>query len=210
MHSPLTDLIQGHTSHLVIQGSLPASPCVACCGSFNPLHPGHLNLLKLGQAISALPGVFELSVTNVDKPPLDPPEIDRRSRQFTNLHHPLVLTNQPRYLGKLSIFPPGSSFVMGADTFLRLVDLRYYHPSESPLDVFESARTGFIVAPRRLADGNILTPQQILHQSPDSARWTRLTTLIHPDQFLMDISSSQIRSAGSTAPNPLISTEDGK
>jgi nicotinic acid mononucleotide adenylyltransferase len=188
------EVLSGRAQAFVPRGLFPISPCVVCCGSFNPLHPGHVELLKLGEDVTGLTGVFELSISNVDKPPLDQAEVDRRSRQFEGLTTPLVLTNQPRYLGKLAIFPRQSAFVMGADTFVRLVDGRYYNDSESPLVAFESFQTRFVVTARQMPGGSILDPREILSTNRDSARWSKITTCIPQDRFLMNISSTQLRS----------------
>src|SRR5262249_4183844 len=39
-------------------------------GSFNPLHDGHLLLARVAEEMTGAPVAFEISVTNVDKPPL--------------------------------------------------------------------------------------------------------------------------------------------
>src|SRR5207253_1774540 len=71
------------------------------------------------------PVAFELSVTNVDKPPLPDPEARRRSAQFS-WRAPLWLTRAPTFAEKAALFP-GTVFVVGADTAERIVAPRYYH-----------------------------------------------------------------------------------
>jgi hypothetical protein len=197
----LSEVIHGRASCYLREGVLPESPCVVCAGSFNPLHPAHIQLLKLAEVRTALPGVFELSVTNVDKPPLDFLEIEKRSRQFEQRSLPLVVTNRPRYLGKIEVFPAGSAFVMGCDTFSRLVDPRYYQTGETPLDLFEARGTRFIVAARREKDGTVMSGHDVIQRLGDSPatadaarRWDQLTYTIPTNEFLMDMSSSAIRS----------------
>src|SRR5262249_18559734 len=93
-------------------------------GSFNPLHPGHLELaaLRLGR-----PAAFELSVVNADKPPLSESEVRRRLRQFAR-QAPVWLTRAPTFLEKARLFG-GAVFVVGADTAVRIVQPRFYGDS---------------------------------------------------------------------------------
>src|SRR5688572_28181013 len=63
-------------------------------GSFNPLHAGHVELALAAAEVAGLPEsevAFELSVVNVDKPPLTVFEVERRVQQFHDAW-PLVLT----------------------------------------------------------------------------------------------------------------------
>jgi hypothetical protein len=67
---------------------------------------------------------FELSVTNVDKLPLDFLEIERRAKRFDE-RDVLVLTHAPTFAEKAKLLP-GSAFVVGADTIERVAQPRYY------------------------------------------------------------------------------------
>ena len=91
-------------------------------GAFNPLHHAHVRMLEIAQATTNLPGAFELSIVNVDKPLLDYTEIERRLAQFTA---PVWLTRLPTFVEKARHFP-GAHFVVGLDTVVRLVDTKYY------------------------------------------------------------------------------------
>ncbi|KAL7531950.1 hypothetical protein ACHAXR_004327 [Thalassiosira sp. AJA248-18] len=94
---------------------------------------------------------FEMSVTNADKPPLDPLQVERRVNIFTSLPSSempkdwgIILTNAPLFSQKTSILDEliaghseGSlcsenptnrkmSFVLGTDTMVRIINPKYY------------------------------------------------------------------------------------
>ena len=49
-------------------------------GAFNPLHDGHRQMAEVAAAIFGQPIEFEISIVNVDKPPLDFAEMQQRTR----------------------------------------------------------------------------------------------------------------------------------
>ncbi|RMF91856.1 MAG: hypothetical protein D6741_15640 [Planctomycetota bacterium] len=89
-------------------------------GAFNPLHKGHLRMAEVAQEILGRPVEFEISVLNVDKPPLDYFEIKRRTEQFS-VDESVWLTRAPTFEEKSARFP-GTTFVVGLDTILRIAD----------------------------------------------------------------------------------------
>ena len=100
------------------------APAAVLPGSFNPLHPGHIELAavaarRLGGAVH-----FELSAANVDKPDLPPAEVERRVGQFATVG-PVWVTRAPTFVEKARLFP-GVAFVVGHDTAVRVVDPKYY------------------------------------------------------------------------------------
>ena len=57
-----------------------AQPLLLFPGSFNPLHEGHVLLARVAEELRQQPLAFEISVTNVDKPPLAGETVRRRLR----------------------------------------------------------------------------------------------------------------------------------
>ncbi|MGC2524564.1 MAG: hypothetical protein WA417_18325, partial [Stellaceae bacterium] len=68
-------LLAGDVDRVTVQpdGQMTLSappPLLLFPGSFNPLHEGHLLLARVAEELRQQPVAFEISVTNVDKPPL--------------------------------------------------------------------------------------------------------------------------------------------
>jgi hypothetical protein len=159
------------------------------CGAFDPLHHGHEELRKVAERYVGGPVAYELSVTNVDKPPLDFLSIDTRRQQF--LETPLVLTNAPRFVEKAAVLP-GMTFVIGSDTAERLLNAKYDGGTQDALShVLEDIRRAncrFLVAyrvvrgqPLRLSDLYIPPQfQDLFEEIPET-------------EFRVDLSSTELR-----------------
>lgn len=170
-------------------GDTPATGLLVFPGSFDPLHEGHLRMALVAQEIAERPIDFEISAMNVDKPSLDFLEMESRAGQFAE--RSLWFTRAATFVEKLDVFPQGT-FVMGADTFERLGDPKYYRGSAEAADravqwiatqaggliVFGRERNGVFEDPARL---------DVLPALRD------VTFFVSPREFRMDISSTAIR-----------------
>ena len=99
-------------------------PLALLPGSFNPLHRGHTTLAAVAAVWLGVPVHFELSITNADKPDLPVEEVERRVAQFTGVG-PVWLTRAASFARKAELFP-GTAFVLGWDTAVRVIDPKYY------------------------------------------------------------------------------------
>ena len=93
-------------------------------GAFNPIHVGHRRMTRIAQERVGQPVEFEISILNVDKPPLDFLEIQQRAGQFSP-DQTLWLTRAATFEEKSRLFP-GATFVVGADTLRRIANPRYF------------------------------------------------------------------------------------
>jgi hypothetical protein len=169
-------------------------PLVLMPGSFNPVHAGHVLLARVAEELRQQPLAFEISVTNVDKPPLAGKTVRHRLTQFA-WKSPVELTRAPTFVEKSRLFPR-TTFVIGADTAERLVAPRYYGDDEARMHVAleEIANSGgsFLVAVRSDAAGRV----RALGDIPVPRRYTDLFTEIPEHRFRHDTSSSEIRARG--------------
>ena len=130
--SPLEALADGHVgSVLVAEDGTQTADARICggivAGSFNPLHQGHQALAQVASERLGERLVYELSITNVDKPALELDEIRSRVGQFEG-SSAVVATRAPVFYEKARLFP-GCTFVIGVDTMTRLIDEKYYDGS---------------------------------------------------------------------------------
>ena len=167
-----------------------AAPPAALSGSFDPFHVGHDELAKTASAFLGSPVVLELSVTNVDKPPIKEEEVRKRIEQFRGSWD-VALTCAPTFVQKAGLFR-GCTFIIGYDTALRLVHPRYYDNSEQAmyyaLEQIRSAGCRFLVAGREY-EGHFRTLADV--DIPD--RFTDLFQELPESRFRQDISSTVLQ-----------------
>jgi len=159
-------------------------------GAFNPLHGGHTQLAHVAGQITGRRVIFELSVLNVDKPPLLEADVRQRLEQFYG-HGAIAVTTTPLFEQKARLFP-GSVFVVGYDTATRLVSPRYYGDDagrmRAALESIRARGCRFLVA-GRLFEGRLRT----LDDVPVPEGFAGMFTAIPAEVFRVDISSTALR-----------------
>jgi hypothetical protein len=200
----IDQLLGGKVDRVTVQpdGQMMLSaprPLMLLPGSFNPLHEGHVLLARVAEELRQQPSAFEISVTNVDKPPLSGETVRNRLAQFA-WKWPVELSRAPTFLEKSRLFP-GATFVIGADTAERLIAPKYYGDDEVRMHVAleEIAKSGcsFLVAVRIDATGCV----RALNDIPVPRRYADLFTEIPELRFRLDTSSSEIRARGRAVGN---------
>jgi hypothetical protein len=192
--SPLSRLLASEAPFVLVlpDGQMRAefpTPAALFPGAFNPLHVGHLGLARVAARRLGVPVTFELSATNVDKPPLSEAEIRRRLAQFA-ARHPVAVTDAPTFVRKARLFP-GALFLIGADTLERLFVPRYYGGEAEMLAAIaeiDARGCRFLVAGRHYDDA-----YRASHEIPIPPPFRALFDFISEEEFRADISSTQLR-----------------
>jgi len=172
-------------------------------GSFNPPHHGHVELAQ--RALDRMPVhkkqaslvLFELSLINVDKPPLEADAVVQRIQQFEQLdmkidNWGIVLTNAPLFSQKVELLN-ATSFCIGTDTLVRILDPKYYNDSsEQMMSDIRAMNSTFYVGGRleqKQKTGEFVTGQEQVDALPADLQ-ERFVLL---PNFRVDVSSSELR-----------------
>ena len=168
-------------------------------GAFNPLHAGHQAMRDDAARHLNMDVGFELSVANVDKPPLDYIALNRRLAQFAP--NEVVVTNTPTFIGKAralaNLSSRGIVFVVGADTLLRVVEPSYYADASSlerAIDELRALRCRFLVYGRMCRDGF-----KTLADLDLPAALAAICQGVPESQFRQDVSSTELRRQAQSA-----------
>ena len=177
-------------------------------GAFNPLHDGHRRMRTDAAQRLGIEVGYELSVVNVDKPPLDYFDVQSRLRQFAP--RDVVVTRAPTFLEKARALSSeeesgspglgGPTFVVGADTIGRIADPRYYGTTQARDAAVEEMRSlgcRFLVYGRIDETGTFKTANDLLLPQALKA----ICTNVPESEFRSDLSSTAMRSkeAGESA-----------
>ena len=131
---------------------------------------------------------------NVDKPSLTLEQIEARLTPFSYSNRRIVLTREPLYRDKARLFP-GSTFIIGYDTAIRLVNPVYYDGDptlmQGALAEIQETQCNFLVA-GRLVDGIYHTLDDI----PVPSQYAVMFDSIPEADFRLDLSSSEMRQRG--------------
>jgi len=203
--SPLFETLAGKRSwcHIHADGRISDSPApgLVIAGSFNPLHAGHVHLARVAQKRTGLQAVFELTINNADKPSLASCQILSRLDGFGRLAA-VVVSRLGTFQDKAEAWP-GTTFVVGIDTALRVVDPKFYGGTRAALaamvERLRQLGCKFLVAGRATESGHFRTVADLPDLS-DIPGARELFEEIPENEFRLDLSSTDIRGNLRTAP----------
>lgn len=155
-------------------------------GSFNPMHDGHIEMQSISEKYLASGRCgYELSITNIDKPPLDILSIEKRLKTFKG-SGVVWLTNAPTFEEKSSIFP-NPTFVIGMDTASRICSHWKTTLDRDTFNLLEFNEVSFLIFPREV-DGVMVKDIKDFPQ-----RFQEMSEVIDVPREHNGLSSTQIR-----------------
>lgn len=188
-----SDLLLGRLASIDVpqQEGAKRPPEILFPGAFNPFHEGHRRMAEVAQQRYGRPITLELSIENVDKPPLDFLEIFDRLEAVGS--RSLLVTRAATFVEKAKLAAPGCVFVVGIDTLVRIAEPRYYGGIASERDAavasLKESGCRFLVFGRQ--EGNhFLTLRDV--EIPAALR--DMCDEVPEALFRADVSSTQLRS----------------
>jgi hypothetical protein len=150
-------------------------------------------MVQVAGELLGQPVAWELAVLNVDKPPLDYMEIERRLAQFP-AGNKVFLSRAATFEEKSRLFA-GATFLVGADTLQRIAGPQYYGNSLTACQCAIGRIAGrgcrFLVFGRAVGGRFVRLGDLDL---PDALR--ALCREVPPELFREDISSTELRKSG--------------
>jgi nicotinamide mononucleotide (NMN) deamidase PncC len=187
---PWTELLLGYRTMVGAPDVVALTPPkVLFPGAFNPPHWGHTQMAEIASRRLCAPVTFELSITNVDKRPIDFIEITHRLAKLSDER--VLLTRAPTFVEKARL-APGCVFIVGADTIERIADPVYYDNDTAKRDaaIAELAGQGcrFLVFGRSVAS-RFTTLSAVNIPAPLRA----ICDEVSQSEFSAEISSTELR-----------------
>jgi hypothetical protein len=136
----IVDLFSATEPHMVI-GEDSYHTSYVFPGSFNPLHDHHVRIADAVKKFTGSYPIFELCISNFDKPNLDIKEIIIRYRALRAAGYNVIVTNTPKLIDKSRLYGYDTTFVVGEDTFDRF-------DVENEGEEFYHRRSKLLVFPR--------------------------------------------------------------
>ena len=188
--NPLRYVMNGSNACIMPKGKITA----ILPGSFNPMQSGHISMQQDASKRLGTKVLFELCINNVDKGYIDYIDIKDRLNNVPseyNQKEDFVYTNAPLIIDKARAFNNGITFVVGIDTLIRFLDVKYYKPDSARNEIFDELiyrGCNFLVYGRKIADEFVTIDDIIL---PDKIK--NICEFVGEENFRLDISSTGIR-----------------
>ena len=184
------ELLLGEIDSVCIRRSDGPPPLTLFPGAFNPLHEGHERMANIAADLTGSATVLEISIINVDKPPLDYAEMETRAQRASGKFD-LCFTRAATFSAKASLFP-GVTFVVGTDTIKRIAAPSYYGNDAANRDqAISSIRDlgcRFLVFGRK--EGAVF---ESLRDISLPTSLLEICQEVPQDRFRLDISSTELR-----------------